>query len=265
MLRAGASVALVLALLASLLAACGSGSAGGELRVFAAASLTDPFLEIGEAFEARDPQASVRFNFAGSPTLRAQMAQGARTDLYAAADERNMRLAVEESLVEGEPQAFARSSLTIVTPADNPARVGEPADLAKPGLKVVLAGEQVPAGGYARQALAKMADDPAFGDGFDERVLANVVSSEPNVKAVVAKIQLGEADAAIVYVSDVTPELAGDVAVISIPGAYNVAVTYQVAVAAEARDREAAREFVEFLLSDEAQTILARWGFERVE
>lgn len=263
-LAALASAGIGAALLAVLAFACSTGSAGEELQVFAASSLTDPFTEIGAAFEAQHPETHVRFNFAGSPTLRAQMAQGAPADVYASADERNMRQALDEGLVEADTEPFTRNELAILIPSDNPGGVREPADLAKPGRKVVLAGAEVPVGGYARQALRKMAADPAFGTGFDERVLANVVSNEPNVKAVVAKVQLGEADAGIAYTSDVTPELAGDIDSIPIPEAYNVAATYPVAVATDARDAETAREFVEFLLSDEAQAILEDWGFERV-
>jgi molybdate transport system substrate-binding protein len=148
-------------------------------------------------------------------------------------------------------------------PADNPADVETAADLAEDGLKLVLAAPEVPVGRYARESLAKMAADPSFEEAFGERVLANVVSEEANVKAVVTKVQLGEAEAAIVYRTDVTPDVQDDVTAVEIAEAYNIDAMYPIAVTADASNAEAAEAFIGFVLSGEGQAILERHGFLR--
>jgi len=256
--------AILLALLALLCApGCGDGDSRDErITVFAAASLTDAFGEVAEAFQA-DSGVRVSFSFAGSPTLRTQLEQGARADLLATADEPNIQSALEAGVVRDRGAVFARNRLAIIVPGDNPGRIATPADLARDGLKLVLAQENVPAGDYARESLGKMAADPAFGEGFDDRVLANVVSEEANVKAIVTKVQLGEADAGIVYATDVTPGISGDVTAVEIPDAYNIVAMCPIAVTADAANLEGAETFVEFLLSSEGQAILERHGFLR--
>jgi molybdate transport system substrate-binding protein len=237
----------------------------GDITVFAAASLTDSFEAIADAFEEEHPDVDVTFNFAGSPALRTQLAEGARADVLAVADESNMEAALDAGLVIDAGQPFARNQLAIIVPADNPAGVESYLDLANDGLRLVLAAEEVPAGNYARQALEKMAQDPQAGADFAERVLANVVSNEPNVKAVVTKVQLGEADAGIVYATDVTPDVAEDVSLIEIPDDKNVIAVYPVAVTSEAAEPEIAAAFIEFILSDAGQAILREHGFLRLE
>ncbi|MEX1254093.1 MAG: molybdate ABC transporter substrate-binding protein [Dehalococcoidia bacterium] len=237
----------------------------GDITVFAAASLTDPFNEIGDAFEAANPDVGVTFQFAGSPALQTQLAEGARADVLATADESNLEAALDAGLVIDAAQPFARNKLAIIVPADNPASIESCLDLANDGLKLVLAAEEVPAGNYARQSIDLMAQDPTAGAGFSERVLANVVSNEPNVKAVVTKVQLGEADAGIAYVTDVTPDVAADITVIEIPDDMNVIAVYPVAVTSEAAEPEIAAAFIEFVLSDEGQAILRQHGFLRVK
>jgi molybdate transport system substrate-binding protein len=133
-------------------------------------------------------------------------------------------------------------------------------DLAQPGLKVILANEQVPAGAYARQVLEKLSADAAYGPGFGGTVLDNVISNEENIRQVMAKIRLGEADAAIVYRSDVTPEVVGEVKTIEIPTEFNVTATYPLVALDGAQEPELARQFVAFVLSPEGQRILVRWG-----
>jgi molybdate transport system substrate-binding protein len=252
-----------LALVAAVTAACGGGDAanGRTVMVFAAASLADPFSELAADFEAAHPEVNVTFNFAGSPALVTQLGQGARGEVLATADERTMRRALDEGLIEGEGQVFARNRLAIVVPASNPGGVSTAADLARPGLKIVLAQEETPVGAYAREALALLAGDPANGDGFAERVLANVVSEEPSVKSVVVKVQLGEADAGIVYVTDVTPEIADDVTLVGIPDAYNVTATYPIALTREGAADPEAWGFIDFVLSDAGQRTLETYGF----
>ena len=171
------------------------------LTVFAAASLADAFTEIGIAFETANPGAAVVFSFAGSQTLRTQIEAGAPADVFASANSTEMDLLIDAGLVAaGAPQVFLSNKLAVILPPTNPKGVEQLQDLARPGLKLVLAAEEVPVGGYARQALDKM--NGSFGKEFKAQVLANVVSNEDNVKQVVAKVQLGEADAGIVYASD---------------------------------------------------------------
>lgn len=233
----------------------------GTLTVFAAASLTDAFKEIGAAFDAAHPGVKTEFNFAGSPTLRTQLEQGAKADVLAVADEPNMQAALDKKLVDSAGSTFVRNTLTIIVPKGNPGDVTAPKDIAKPGLKLVLAQADVPVGKYARESIAKMAADAAFGPTFSTDALANVVSNEPNVKSVVTKIQLGEADAGIVYTTDVTAGVAADIDTIAIPDAYNVIASYPIAVTAEAQRPAAARAFIDYVLSDAGQTILKTYGF----
>jgi molybdate transport system substrate-binding protein len=238
-----------------------NGEVGGTVTVFAAASLTDAFDQVGEAFEARHPGTKVRFNFGGSSALRLQVEQGARADVFASADMAQMDQAVAAGLIDGVPRTFALNALVVITPASNPGRVASVADLARPGLKLVLANDQVPVGSYSRQALEAMEADPAYGAGFAGRVLANAVSFESNVKQVLAKVELGEADAGIVYTTDVTPSVAPHLAQVPVPAAFNVAAQYPVAVVKGAPNGPAARAFVDFVLSAEGQQILRSYGF----
>ena len=161
-----------------------------------------------EASRRSHPGLTVRFNFAGSQQLALQIEQGAPADVFASADQRWMSYATEKGLVDGRRQVFARNRLVAIVPRTNPARIGSLQDLARRGIKLVLAAEAVPAGKYSREALQNLAGAPGFPPEYDRRVLANVVSQEENVKAVVAKVQLGEADAGLVYRSDVTPAVA---------------------------------------------------------
>jgi molybdate transport system substrate-binding protein len=200
--------------------------------------------------------------FAGSSTLRAQLEQGARADVYASADVPNMQQALKAGVVADEGHVFARNSLVIITPKDNPARVNSPLDLRKPGLKLVLAAPEVPVGSYARQSLALMDRDPAYGSGFSAAVLKNVVSNESNVKQVVAKVQLGEADAGVVYGTDVTTDVEGDLTRVAIPPDLNVVAEYPIAVTRSAANRSLADAFVAFVLGREGQGILQRYGFQ---
>jgi molybdate transport system substrate-binding protein len=230
------------------------------VTVFAAASLTDAFTELGRSMERKTPGLTVRFNFAGSQQLVSQMEHGAAADVLASADQRWMQEAADHGLVTGEPVVFARNRLVVLVPASNPGRIGRLEDLARPGLKLVLAGESVPAGRYSREVLAKLAAAPGFPARYAARALANLVSEEENVKGVVAKVQLGEADAGLAYRSDVTPAVAARVRVLEIPDERNVLAEYPIAVAVGAADAAGAREFVAQVLSAEGQRILARHG-----
>ncbi len=248
-----------LLLLAGLLTGCSpDAEKPSMLTVSAAASLTEAFTEIGQAFEASQPGVAVVFNFGASSSLRAQLLEGAPVDVFASANLTQMGLAVDGRAIVPETAAvFATNALVIVMPADNPAGISTPADLARPGLKLVLAAPEVPAGQYARQALEWMAAD--LGAAFLTGVQANVVSLEDSVRGALGKVALGEADAAIVYASDAltAPELE----VIEIPTQYNVLAEYPLAVTATSTQPDLAGEFVAFVLSAEGQAILQKWGF----
>jgi molybdate transport system substrate-binding protein len=243
-------------------AATSTSPLSGTLTVFAAASLTDAFTELQEAFNTKYPEVEIAFNFAGSSTLRTQLEQGAGADIFASANAEQMDLAQASGVVVEDDAVFVRNSLVVITPSDNPGGVSTLADMSKPDIKLVLATAEVPVGGYARQMLEKMDADPAYGAGFSEAVLANLVSNESNVKQAVAKVLLGEADFSIVYGTDVTPDVAADLATIEVPVPLNVIAEYPIALTSEAEDPEAARAFIDFILSAEGQAILEKWGFQ---
>jgi len=165
----------------------------GALTVFAAASLTGPFSDIGKRLEATYPGLKIIYNFGGSPTLRMQLEQGARADVFAPADAVQMELAAGSGIVQGATPMFAKNRLVVIVPRDNPGHVTSFRDLARPGLRLDVAAPAVPVGNYSRQALRQAS--AAYGADFASRVLRNVVSEEENVRQVVAKVQLGEADA----------------------------------------------------------------------
>jgi len=230
------------------------------LTVFAAASLTDAFSEIGHDFEAAHPAVTVTFNFAGSGTLRTQLEQGAVADVFASANQTEMDALVTDNLVAADSsQIFLNNSLLVILPAGNPANIQTLQDLARPGIKLVLGDTTVPAGKYARQILANLDKDPAFASDFSTRVLANLVSNETNVKQVAAKVQLGEADAGIVYVSDAVA--APELKTIEFPAADNVIAKYPIAALRNAPQSDLAADFIAFVLSPDGQAILKKWGF----
>ena len=228
--------------------------------MYAAASLTEALLELAPLIEREPDGARVRYNFAGSQQLAVQLEQGARADVFASADQRWMDYLAERDLTAGPSRIFARNRLVAIVPSANPARIGGLEDLARPGIKLVIAAEAVPAGRYTREVVRRLADRAGAPPRYGDRVLANVVSQEENVKAVVAKVQLGEADAGFVYRSDVTPRIAPSVTVLEIPEGANVEAGYPVAVLAGARDSAAANAFVTLLLGTQGQEILARHG-----
>jgi molybdate transport system substrate-binding protein len=228
------------------------------LTVFAAASLTNAFEEIGKNFEADNPGVNVGFNFAGSQTLRTQIEQGAQADVFASANSKEMDALVSGNFVPADSaKIFLTNQLVVIMPANNPAGLTALADLAKPGLKVVLAAREVPVGNYALQVLDKL--DAALGSGFKDKVLANVVSYENDVKQVVAKVQLDEADAGMVYSSDAVaaPELQK----IDIPEENNVVAKYPLAALTQSRNPELAQAFITYVLSADGQAVLQKWGF----
>lgn len=239
----------------------GSGE-GGELIVFAAASLTDVFEELGEDFEEQNPGSEVRFNFASSSTIATQISQGAPADVFASADEPQMENVVNEDLVAGEPEIFARNREVVVVPAKNPAGIEKFGDLSEPGARLVLALDEVPAAEYAEEILDNAAEDPEYGPEFEQAVLDNVVSREEDVRASVNRVVIGDADATFGYASDVTPSVHDEVEIVEIPEDLQVAPTYPIAVLEGAQDPELARMWVDLTLSEEGQGVLEEWGFE---
>ena len=237
---------------------------GGNLTVFAAASLTDAFEAIEQALEAANPALSITYNFGGSQALVTQLEEGAQADVFASANVAQMDAAIAAGLVAGGPLPFTRNRLAIVTPADNPAAIESAADLGKEGILLILAQSEVPAGRYARESVCLMATGNApYGPDFVERVAANVVSEEEDVRDVLAKVALGEADAGLVYVSDAAA--AGDqVHVVDIPDEVNVIATYPVAVLAGGNEALGSA-FVAYLLSEEGQATLESYGFQPVK
>lgn len=224
--------------------------ASGALDVFAAASLTSAFNEAGAAFHAAHPKASVRFNFAGSAALAAQIDEGAPADVFASADAPNMQKVVAGGATLSVPRTFATNRLEIVVAAGNPRGIRGLADLANPALVVVLCAPAVPCGNYAGQALA----------AAGVKVAAR--SQEQDVNAVVTKVALGEADAGIVYVTDVR---AGGSRVqgVEIPDSQNVVASYPVAALRGGSNARGGQAFVDFLLSAAGQGILGRYGFAK--
>jgi molybdate transport system substrate-binding protein len=233
----------------------------GALTVFAASSLTDAFTELGLLFESQHPGTTVTFNFASSSDLATQLAEGAPADVFASANNTQMENAANEGRIAGDPVSFLTNTLVVIVPADNPADIETLAELATEGIRFVSALPGVPIRGFTEDMLDKAAADAAYGAAFKQAVLANLVSEEANVRQLAAKVALGEADAGIVYKSDVTPDIADQVAVIEIPAALNVIAVYPIATTNDSANPELAQAFVELVLSAEGQAVLKTWGF----
>jgi molybdate transport system substrate-binding protein len=244
----------------------GSASSNKELTVFAAASLTQPFNELGKQFEASNPGVKVTFNYNASQQLRGQLELGAYADVFASANVKEMNAAIQASLVvSGTQHIFVHNRLVVVYPKDNPAQITTLADLARPNLKLVIADRPVPAGQYTLEMLGKMSADPSFGPDFQTRVLANVVSREATIEAVANKIEIGEADAGVVYTSNVTRAAADKVRVLDVPDQFNQIASYPIAPLAQAANPELANQWIAFVLSETGQQTLSKYGFIPVQ
>jgi molybdate transport system substrate-binding protein len=235
----------------------------GELTVFAAASLTEPFREVGKQLGQLYPGLKVVYNFGGSSALRTQLEQGAPADVFASDDVIQMEQAKKSGVVRGDAPVFIKNRLVTIVPLNNTAKIMTFCDLGKPGVKLDLANANVPVGNYSRQAIAKA--NTECGADFAQRALKNVVSEEENVQQVVNKLQLGKADAGIVYVSDVTAKVNKDVHTITIPDAYNQVATYPIALTAAVKNRAMGEAFITFVLSPEGQVLLRGHGFMPVK
>lgn len=228
------------------------------LTVFAAASLNDAFREIGKSYEKAHPGTVVQFNFNGSQILSTQLQAGAPADVFASANAEEMGHLIDAGLVgKDTSRVFVHNRLVVIMPPNNPAGVASLADLTRPGLKLVLAAEDVPAGKYARQALKNL--DAANGANYDSEVLANLVSNETDVRQVVTKISLGEADAGIAYRSDIVA--APSLKTIPIPDEFNVTADYPIAPILKSTHPQLAAAFIQYVLSADGQATLQKWGF----
>jgi molybdate transport system substrate-binding protein len=247
-------------LIALIAAACSSNGDGGpsepprtEVTVLAAASLTEALPAVATQFNQENPNVSVRFSFGPSDGLAQQIDGGAPVSVFASASPTWMDDVEENGPGITNRADFAQNKLTIITPADDPAGISSIADLAKPGVQLVLAAKGVPVGDYAREALKNA--------GIAKAALANVVSNAEDTKAVVQSVVQGDADAGIVYLTDVTTEVKPDVKEITIPDDVNVIATYPIGVVTGGPSAGDAADFVAFVLSDAGRAVLQSFGF----
>jgi len=222
----------------------------GSITVFAGSSLTDAFKKAGDQLKAKNPGTDLVFNFGSSSTLATQIVNLAPADVFASADDVNLQKIVDAKLNGTAPLVFVSNHLQIAVPAGNPKQITGLADLARSGLVLVLAAPTVPAGRYALEALQKAG------------VVVRPASQEVDVRAVLNKVTLGEADAGIVYVTDVR-SAGAKVTGVDIPEQHQVIARYPIAVVKGSKNPRLARAYVDYLLSDDGQRLLAEFGFSR--
>lgn len=230
----------------------------GNITVFAASSLTEAFQELGKQFETDHPGTKVTFNFGGSSALATQINEGAPADVFASADPAQMKAVTDKGSADA-PVNFATNVPVVVVPkGDNTVMSFE--GLATPGVKLVLAAPEVPIGNYARQILTNASGADGISITFSDDVLKNLQSNEANVRAVLAKIQVGEADAGIVYQTDAAT-VKDEVTTLTIPEKYNVTATYPVTSMTTSSHHDVAAAFIQYLTSDAGEAIMAQYGF----
>lgn len=239
--------------------AASDGPADVELTVFAASSLHDVLERAVPAFEATTDGTSIVVSTDSSSTLASQIELGAAADVFLSADTRNPERLVDRGLTDGPAVDLAESRLVVIVPTDDPSGIVTPADLAGPGVKIIAAGDEVPITKYANQVVAGLAGQPGYPADFVEAYAANIVSKEDNVRAAVAKVELGEGDVAIVYATDIVGST--EIATVPIPDAANVTATYAGAVIRTSSDIDAAHAFLTWLAGSEGQAIMADFGF----
>lgn len=234
-----------------------TGKESQEITVFAAASLTESLKEIVEEFKRINPDSNIQLNLSSSSRLRVQIEQGVQADIYLSANKRHYEILREKGFV-AEGKNFLSNTMVVVVPRDNPANINNLIDLTKQ-CKLVVAQKEVPAGSYALQVLNNL--EEKFGTDYKEKVLENVVSRENNVKQVLAKVIIGEADAAFVYSSDITPGVKGKVKLLQIPDEYNVKASYWAAILKGSQNKDNVKAFYEFLTGEKGQEIFKKYGF----
>jgi len=238
-----------------------SAQANKTLTVFAASSLTDAFNEIKSAFEQANPGVTVTYSFGASNTLATQLSQGAPADIFASANATQMNAAITAKRIAGKPRTFAKNRLVLIVPADNPAKLMTLKDLARPGIKLVIAAKGVPVRDYTETMLSKLVKNPAYGADYQTAFMKNVVSEEANVRQVSAKVSLGEADAGFVYRSDVTPDISSKVMIIQVPDSVNTLAAYPIAATDNSANPDVAKKYIDYVLSDAGQKTLVKWNF----
>jgi molybdate transport system substrate-binding protein len=233
-----------------------------ELTVFAAASLSGAMTDIAKVYESGHPDTRIILNFDGSQALRTQIEQGAHADLFLSANSKHMTALQGEGLIVNDSvKVFTKNKLAVLVPKDNRANITGLLDLATPGIRLVMGTKEVPFGDYTRQVLGKMANDTAYGPEYRNAVMKNVVSEDPVVTALVAKLRLGEADAGIAYASDVSEGDKALVTMLPIPDRYNVIAVYPLGIVQESKVKDQAAAFAQFITSMEGNAILTRYGF----
>src|SRR5689334_13896424 len=239
--------------MATALVGCGDDGDGGTgntgVTVFAAASLTESFTQIGKDFEAANPGSTVKFNFAGSSALATQINQGAPADVFASAAPANMKTVTDKGNGAGDPTTFVKNQLVIAVPKGNPKGITGLADLTGPGVKVALCATQVPCGAAANKALSAA------------HVKLTPVTLEQDVKAALSKVKLGEVDAALVYRTD-AKAAASDVDGVEFPESSGAINEYPIVVLKDAPNKAGARAFVAYVRSDKGKAVLTDAGFQ---
>lgn len=234
-------------------------SAPTSLTIYAAASLKAALAQVKTVYEAANPGTTLKISTDASSALETKIEQGAPVDMFLSADTTNPQKLVDKGLASGSLVRFAGNLLTIIVPTANPANVQSPADLAHGGVKIIAAGDTVPITKYATLLVANLAKEAGYPADFAARYEANVRSKEDNVAAVVAKLELGEGDAAIVYVTDAKPSTR--VTTVTVPAAANVPAMYGGAVVKASTHQAAARAFLTWLAGPDGESILASFGF----
>jgi molybdate transport system substrate-binding protein len=275
-------LAVVLAVLVFVLAACSTGGASpttstgaaaapttatstapsaahAALTIYGAASLKGVLDKVKAAYETANPGTTLTISTDSSATLETQIEQGAPADVFLSADTTNPKKLVDKGLAAGAAITFAGNKLTIIVPTTNPAVINAPSDLAKSGVKVIGAGDAVPITKYAAMLVANLAKESGYPADFAAKYMANVASKEDNVKAIVAKIELGEGDAGIVYVTD--SKASTKVTTVDVPDTANVPATYAGVVVKASKNAAAAQAFLMWLAGPDGQAILTTFGF----
>jgi molybdate transport system substrate-binding protein len=230
-----------------------------ELTILGAASLSGALDAAKTAYETASPGVTLVISTDSSSALETKIEQGAPADVFLSADTTNPAKLVTAGLANGAPVAFAGNKLTIIVPTDNPARITSPKDLARTGVTIIAAGDSVPITKYAKVLIANLAKQAGYPTGFEAAYDANIVSMEENVKAVVAKIELGQGDAAICYVTDA--KASTKVTTIDVPPTANVAASYSGVVVKASANAAAAQGFLTWLAGTDGQAVLATFGF----
>jgi molybdate transport system substrate-binding protein len=239
-------------------AAC-AGDQPTSLTVYGAASLKGALEQAATAYAAVHEGMTVVVSTDASSTLETQIEQGAPADVFLSADTKNPQTLADKGLTDGPAVNFAANELVVIVPTENPAGITSAADLARSGVKVIAAGDEVPITKYANQVVANLADQPDYPPDFIAGYAANIATKEDNVKAAVAKVELGEGDAAIVYATDGTAS--NRVSAIAIPDGANVPATYAGVVVKASPNVDDAHAFLTWLTGPEGQAILAGYGF----